>query len=106
MLKLEPAKMTKAIERAKREHLKVRIINAGNREYAVGVYTVRFVVANGMKLGECNCRGAQAGFYCKHLAAGAQANVMVQAFREHGAAPEPTFEESIDFLARNVGWCI
>lgn len=98
MLKLELDKMQKAIERAKREHLKVRIINAGNREYAVGAYTVRFAVANGVKLGECNCRGAQAGYYCKHLCAAAQANIMVQSMREESRIK--------DFIARNTGWML
>ena len=99
MLRLEPAKMTKAIERAKREHYKVRIINASKREYAVGVYVVRFAVAaDGAKMGECNCKGAQAGFYCKHLAAAAQANVMVQSAREEGVMK--------DFIARNTGWML
>jgi SWIM zinc finger len=102
MLKLELDKMQKAIERAKREHLKVRIINAGNREYAVGPYTVRFAVANGVRLGECNCKGAQAGYYCKHLAAGAQANIMCQSVRELN----PTPAESQAFISRNVGWMV
>jgi uncharacterized Zn finger protein len=102
MLKLELDKMQKAIERAKKEHLKVRIINAGNREYGVGAYTVKFAVANGVKLGECTCKGYQAGYVCKHLAAGAQANVMVQCVREQN----PTPAESQAFLSRNVGWMV
>ncbi len=102
MLKLELDKMQKAIERAKKEHLKVRIIDAGNREYAVGVYTVRFAVANGIRLGECNCRGAQAGYYCKHLVSAAQANVMVQCVREQN----PTPAESQAFISRNSGWMV
>jgi len=102
MLKLEPAKMTKAIERARAEHLKVRIINAGNREYAVGVYTVRFVVNGGEKFGSCTCKGYQAGYYCKHLAAAGQANIMVQSVRESN----PTPAESQAFMSRNVGWMI
>jgi hypothetical protein len=98
MLKLEADKMQKAIERAKREHLKVRIINAAKREYAVGVYTVRFVVNGRDKFGECNCKGAWAGYMCKHVAAAAQANIMVQSMREEA--------DRIDFMARNVGWML
>src|SRR5262245_22569315 len=98
MLRLEPAKMTKAIERAKREHYKVRIINASKREYAVGVYVVRFAVIDGERHGECNCKAGQLDMYCKHLVAGAQANIMVQSMREEGVMK--------DFIARNTGWML
>ena len=102
MLKLEQAKMQKAIERAKAEHLKVRIINAANREYAVGVYTVWFIVSDGQKFGSCTCKGYLAGHYCKHIAAAAQANIMVQSVRESN----PTPAESQAFISRNCGWSL
>lgn len=82
MLKLQADKMTNAIARAKAEHLKVRVINVTDRTYSVtsknNTYTVRFVVVNGVRLGECNC---PATTYCKHLAAGAQANIIAQSMR-------------------------
>jgi hypothetical protein len=112
MLKLEPAKMQKAIERAKAEHLKVKVVNVCQRTYSVTgksgeTYTVRFAVANGHKFGECSCKGGQAGLYCKHLAAGAQANILCQAFRTHGAEVEPTVGQMFGFEARyGSGWCI
>jgi len=111
MLKLEPAKMQKAIQRAKAEHLKVKVLNVTERTYSVtgskgDVYTVRFIVANGHKLGECNCKGGQAGLYCKHLAAGAQANILCQSFRERGAEVEPTIGQMAMYTARNTGWMV
>lgn len=111
MLKLEPAKMTKAIERAKAEHLKVKAINVAERTYAVtgskgDGYTVRFVVANGHKLGECSCKAGQANMYCKHLAAAAQANILCQAFRARGAEVEPTFGQMAMYTARHSGWMV
>jgi len=98
MLKLEADKMQKAIERAKAEHLKVRIINAAKREYEVKGYFIRFAVNGGEKFGSCTCKGARAGYMCKHVAAAAQANIMVQSVREEA--------DRIDFMARNVGWMI
>ena len=58
MLKLEPTKMQKAIERAKTIRPHVRVISAAERTYSVtgskgDIYTVKFVVVNGHKLGEC-----------------------------------------------------
>jgi uncharacterized Zn finger protein len=98
MLRLELNKMQKAIERAKAEHLKVRIVDAAKREYAVGVYTVRFVVNGRNKFSECDCKGARAGYICKHVAAAAQANIMVQSTREEA--------DRMDFMARNIGWMV
>ena len=100
MLKLESNKMARAIERAKAEHLKVRVISVDNRTYAVtnskGVeYTVRFQVINGLKLAECSC---PATTVCKHIAGAAQVNVMCQSMREPARMK--------DFISRNVGWMI
>jgi len=101
MLKLTNESMANAIERAKTERMKVRVINADARTFAVTskgkTYTVRFVVANGHKLGSCDCA---ARTHCKHLAAAASLNIAVQSMRQ------PTPAESKAFLARNVGWCI
>lgn len=103
MLRLEADKMQGAIQRAKSEHLKVRIISVDERKYAVesgkNTYTVRFVVVNGLKLAECDC---PARVVCKHISAAAQANVMAQSMRQQA----PTADESRNFLARNVGWSL
>lgn len=86
MIKLEASKMTKAIERAKEVKPRVRVINADARTYAVtgrkgDVYTVKFAVANGHKLAECDCKAGQSNMLCFHVAAAAQVNVMVQSMR-------------------------
>jgi hypothetical protein len=111
MLKLEPAKMQKAIERAKAEHLKVKAVSVADRTYTVTgksgeAYTVKLAVANGLKLGACNCKGGKAGLYCKHLAAAAQANILCQAFRARGAESEPSIGQMAMYTARNEGWMI
>jgi uncharacterized Zn finger protein len=102
MLRLQKDKMQKAIERAKAEHLKVRIINAARREYGVKGYVVRFAVNGGEKFGECSCKAGLANMYCKHLVSAAQANVMVQCVREQN----PTPAESQAFISRNCGWMV
>jgi uncharacterized Zn finger protein len=83
MIKLETKSMTKAIERAKNIHPTVRVISANERSYAVtgskgDVYTVRFAVASGHKLGECNCPARD---LCYHIAAAASVNIAVQSMR-------------------------
>jgi len=59
MLKLETKTMRVAIAKAKTVGPKVRVISADARTYAVygsrgDAYTLRFAVANGHKLGECD----------------------------------------------------
>lgn len=103
MLNLEPKAMHNAIEKAKTIHPKVRIINADERRYAVtgsrgAAYTVHFVVANGRKLAECDCAAGRKGMMCFHVAAAAQANVMVQGMREEAKMK--------DFISRNTGWML
>lgn len=99
MIKLETKTMTKAIERAKAEHLKVRVISVDERKYAVtgsrgDVYTVRFVVANGHKLAECSCPSKT---MCKHIPAAAQVNIMCQSMRQGASAPAPPrIERSVE----------
>ena len=91
MIKLEPAKMTKAIERAKTIRPRVRVISADKRVYSVtgskgDAYTVRFAVVNGHKLGECDCAAGRRGRMCFHLPAAASLNIAVQSMRRQGAS--------------------
>lgn len=107
MLKLEQAKMQKAIERARAVHPKVRVISAENREYAVtgsrgNEYRVRFVVVNGEKFSECECAAGRRFQMCFHVASAAALNIAVQSQRQLN----PTPAESQGFLSRNVGWMI
>jgi len=103
MLELTSKSMANAIERAKAERMKVRVLSADERTFAVTnrsngkTYTVRFVVANGHKLGSCDCA---ARTVCKHIASAAAVNIAVQSQRQ------PTPAESKAFLARNVGWMV
>ena len=105
MHKLTHETMSGAIQRAKAERLKVRVLSVDERKFEVTNsktgkrYTVRFVLANGNKLGACDCA---ARTICKHIASAAAVNIAVQSQR--GANPTPG--ESKAFMARNVGWCI
>ena len=90
MIKLEPNKMQKAIERAKAVRPRVTVLSADERIYSVtgsrgGAYTVKFMVKNGLKLAECNCAAGRQEMMCFHVASAAQVNVMVQSMRK--AAP-------------------
>jgi uncharacterized Zn finger protein len=83
MIKLETKTMTKAIERAKAIHPKVRVISASERVYAVtgskgNAYTVRFAVVSGLKLGSCDC---PARGMCYHISAAAAVNIGIQSMR-------------------------
>src|SRR5262245_2486911 len=94
MIKLESNKMQRAIERAKAVRPRVTVINADERTYSVSgsrgnQYTVRFVVVNGLKLAECDCKAGQAGQSCYHVAGAAQVNVMVQSMRRQKPAAVP-----------------
>jgi len=85
--------MQKAIERARTIRPRVRVISAAERTYSVrgssgSAYTVKFVVVNGLKLAECDCKAGQAGQLCYHVAGAAQVNVMCQSMRRQ-AAPAP-----------------
>jgi uncharacterized Zn finger protein len=92
MIKLERNDaMAKAIIRAKLAHPKVSIINAAQRLYRVAgrqgnSYTVRFAVANGLKLAACDCPAGQAGQLCYHVAAAAAVNIGLAAPRQRAAA--------------------
>jgi uncharacterized Zn finger protein len=79
MIKLESAKMKNAIARAKA--VRPRVTRLAERSYRVtssngkDFYTVRFAVANGHKLAECDCKAGQAGQLCYHVAAAAAVNI-------------------------------
>src|SRR5215470_11023069 len=86
MIKLEPNKMQKAIERARVIRPRVRVHSADHRQYGVSgsqgnEYTVFFVVVNGHKLASCDCPAGRSEQLCYHIAAAAQVNVMVQSMR-------------------------
>src|SRR5262245_8375482 len=74
MLKLETAKMQNAIEKAKATHPKVKRISDEFQYTFYGVsgskpgtgYIVRLGKANGLYLGECNCKATG---ICYHIAA-------------------------------------
>jgi len=98
MIKLETKTMTTAIAKARSIRPRVRVISASERIYSVtgskgDAYTVRFAVAGGHKLGECDCQAGRRGQVCYHLVSAAQVNVMAQSMRRQGAsapaAPAP-----------------
>jgi hypothetical protein len=95
MIKLQADKMTKAIQRAKAIRPRVTVISASERIYSVtgskaNVYTVRFSVAGGMKLAECDCKAGQKNQICYHVAAAAQVNVMTHSMlRASSPVPAP-----------------
>lgn len=89
MIKLELSKMLNAIRRAKQVRPRVKWL--GGRNYEVSgsqgnSYTVRFAVANGMKLAECNCAAGQASQMCFHVAASASVNIAIQSQRRQAMA--------------------
>jgi hypothetical protein len=90
MIKLEASKMTKAIEKAKAIHPRVSCI--GERTYKVtssdgkGSYTVRFVVSNGLKLAECDCKAGKVSQVCFHVAAASAVNIGLQRMKQQVAA--------------------
>jgi hypothetical protein len=98
MIKLENNdKMTKAIERAKAAHPRVKWL--GERAYTVSssdgqrLYTVRFEVTSGNKFAACNCKAGQAGMLCYHVAAAASVNIAVASIRRQAAqAAAPVVE--------------
>lgn len=94
MIKLDSKTMSKAIAKAKTVHPRVRVISGADRTYSVtgtkgDNYTVRFAVANGHRLAECDC---PARGLCYHIAAASQVNVMVQSMRQAAppVSPAPT----------------
>jgi hypothetical protein len=101
MIKLEIKTMTKAIQRTKEVHPKVRVINADHRVYAVtgskgGAYTVKLAVANGHKLASCDC---PAKGMCFHIAAAAAVNIGIQGMRRRITAPTRPTERRVSMGA-------
>lgn len=92
MIKLERNDaMTRAIARAKQVRPFVKWL--GGRTYSATsrdgqrVYTVRFEVRNGHKLGECNCKAGVKGQLCYHIAAAAAVNIAIASMHRHNASP-------------------
>lgn len=89
MIELTQENTQRAIERCKQLKPKVQFI--ADRTFAVksannsNVYTVRFNVENGKKLGECECKAAERGLVCYHLVAGATANIYRQSLKRAAA---------------------
>jgi len=98
MIKLQADKMTKAIERSKAQHPRVRVVSASERTYSVtgsqgNAYTVKFVVVNGLRLGECDCPAGRREQVCYHLASAAQVNVMTQSMRQGASVPAVSYAD-------------
>jgi hypothetical protein len=83
---LNAEQLAKATERAKASNLFVqptsifrqyRVTNRDNGQQ----YTVDFFVrkSDGNRLGNCTCKGAAAGYVCKHIAAAAGLHVCIAA---------------------------
>ena len=94
MIKLEQQKMTNAIKRAKQVRPFVKWL--GERRFSVTSsdkltrYTVSFVVVNGHKLAECDCRAGRDGMLCFHVAAAAAVNIAVQSTRRQAEVSAKT----------------
>lgn len=91
MLRLEINLLRNAINRAKA--VRPRVTWLGGRSFQVtgstgGQYLVEFSVANGVKLGQCNCKAGQTGSPCFHLAAAAALNIAIQSMRQAGESAE------------------
>ena len=83
-VELKREQMTAAIERAKSQKSHVRAL--GWRVYAVTTgeghrYVVRFNVVDGRRFASCTC---PARVTCKHIAAAAQAHIVVAGMRAQG----------------------
>lgn len=87
MIQLTKENTTCAIERCKELKPKVRFV--AERTFNVfssnneNVYTVKFAVANGKKLAECQCKAAERGLICYHIAAAAAVNIYRQGLKRN-----------------------
>jgi len=105
MIRLESKVMAKAIERARAQHPKVKVISVSDRVYSVtgskgAIYTVKFCVVRGMRLAECDCIAGSRESLCYHVCAAAQVNIMVQSMR--GSAPAPASLPDRSELIRQI----
>lgn len=86
MIRLTEENTARAIERCRELRPKVRFVST--RTIAVqsanntNVYTVRFDVRGRDKFGVCECRAAERGLVCYHIAAAAALNIAVQSQRK------------------------
>ncbi len=77
--------MARAIKRARQLKPFVRV--RGFRWYEVKssnneeTYTIHFYKEGRRRLGECNCKGAQRGYVCYHLAASAAVHIGIASMR-------------------------
>ena len=85
MIELTIENTTKAVERCKQLKPQVHFIQ--DRTFTVrsannaNVYTVRFEVENGKKLGQCECKASERNLVCYHLIAAATANIYRQSMK-------------------------
>lgn len=82
MIELQPERMSKAIEKAKRVRNHIRIL--GWRKYQVTTpeghrYTVTFDSRNGRKLAHCSCKAATV---CYHIAGCVQVHIAIARMRQ------------------------
>lgn len=80
------SQMERAIKRASQLKPFVRV--RGFRWYEVQsssseeIYTIHFYKEGKRRLGECNCKGAQRGYICYHLAASADVHIGIASMRK------------------------
>ena len=87
MIQLTKENTQKAVARCKELKPKVRFVedrvfnvSSANNE---NVYTVKFAVANGKKLAQCQCKAAERGLVCYHIAAAAAVNIYRQGLKRN-----------------------
>jgi hypothetical protein len=89
MIKLTKENTVRAIERCKQLKPKVRFV--ADRTFKVesannpNIYQVTFDVRNGNKLGACQCKAAERGLVCYHIAAAAAVNIYRQGLKRQTA---------------------
>lgn len=87
MIQITKENTERAIARCKELKPKVRFVE--DRVFNVSsanntnIYTVKFAVANGKKLAECQCKAAERGLVCYHIAAAAAVNIYRQGLKRN-----------------------
>lgn len=87
MIQLTKENTTRAIARCKELKPKVRFVE--ERTFNVfsannpNVYTVKFDVKDGKKLAICQCKAAERGLICYHIAAAAAVNIYRQGLKRN-----------------------